>query len=121
MQKLLTYFQKTEGTAAYNAFDNITFLTNKIVSVGRPMPGPEAIKLFIYSAQLSIKNCAQICWLVGCFGLNSPLIKYFSLYQAVSQREGERKRNDRRKKTCLNNPHPHLLQAQKALPNSNPK
>ena len=29
-------------------------------------------------------------WLVGCFGLNGPLRQYFSLYRAVSQREGER-------------------------------
>ena len=28
---------------------------------------------------------------VGCFGLNGPLRQYFSLYWAVSQREGERK------------------------------
>ena len=27
---------------------------------------------------------------VGCFGLNGPLRQYFSLYRAVSQREGER-------------------------------
>ena len=32
-----------------------------------------------------------VCWLVGCFGLNGPLRQYFSLYRAVSQREGERK------------------------------
>ena len=31
-------------------------------------------------------------WLVGCFGLNGPLRQYFSLYRAVSQREGERKK-----------------------------
>ena len=31
-----------------------------------------------------------IGWLVGCFGFNSPLRQYFSLYRAVSQREGER-------------------------------
>ena len=31
-------------------------------------------------------------WLLnGCFGLNGPLRQYFSLYRAVSQREGERK------------------------------
>ena len=30
-------------------------------------------------------------WLVGCFGLNGPLRQYFSLYRAVSQKEGERK------------------------------
>ena len=29
-------------------------------------------------------------WLVGWFGLNGPLRQYFSLYWAVSQREGER-------------------------------
>ena len=29
-------------------------------------------------------------WLVGCFGINGPLRQYFSLYRAVSQREGER-------------------------------
>ena len=29
--------------------------------------------------------------LVGCFWLNRPLRQYFSLYRAVSQREGERK------------------------------
>ena len=29
-------------------------------------------------------------YLVGCSGFNGPLRQYFSLYQAVSQREGER-------------------------------
>ena len=29
-------------------------------------------------------------WLVGDFGFNGPLKHYFSLYQAVCQREGER-------------------------------
>ena len=29
--------------------------------------------------------------LVGCFKFNGPLRQYFSLYRAVSQREGERK------------------------------
>ena len=33
---------------------------------------------------------AEIGWLVGCFGFNGPLRQYFSLYRAVSQREGER-------------------------------
>ena len=32
-----------------------------------------------------------VCWLVGCLRLNGPLRQYFSLYRAVSQREGERK------------------------------
>ena len=29
-------------------------------------------------------------WLIGWFGFNGPLRQYFSLYRAVSQREGER-------------------------------
>ena len=32
----------------------------------------------------------HIKWLVGCFGFNGPLRQYFSLYRAVSQREGDR-------------------------------
>ena len=31
-----------------------------------------------------------LIWLVGCFGFNGPLRQYFSLYRAVSRREGER-------------------------------
>ena len=34
----------------------------------------------------------QRIWLVGCFGFNGPLRQYFSLYRAVSQREGERRK-----------------------------
>ena len=33
----------------------------------------------------------MVGWLVGCSGFNGPLRQYFSLYQAVSQREGERR------------------------------
>ena len=35
-------------------------------------------------------NVFEWSWLVGCFGFNGPLRQYFSLYRAVSQREGER-------------------------------
>ena len=43
-------------------------------------------------AEFLVKNSnpVNICWLVGCFGLNGPLRQYFSLYRAVSQKEGER-------------------------------
>ena len=33
----------------------------------------------------------QVGWLVGCFGFHGPLTQYFTLYRAVSQREGERR------------------------------
>ena len=36
--------------------------------------------------------CLLVGWLVvGCLRLNGPLRQHFSLYRAVSQREGERK------------------------------
>ena len=37
-----------------------------------------------------LKASLALIWLVGCFGFNGPLRQYFSLYRAVSQREGER-------------------------------
>ena len=39
---------------------------------------------------LAVNQYEVLIWLVGCFGFNGPLRQYFSLYQAVSQREGER-------------------------------
>ena len=41
------------------------------------------------AARYRLKYCLK-GWLVGCFGFNGPLRQYFSLYRAVSQREGER-------------------------------
>ena len=32
----------------------------------------------------------KVTWLVGCSGFNGPLSQYFNLYQATSQKEGER-------------------------------
>ena len=37
-----------------------------------------------------MKVVSECATLVGCFGFNGPLRQYFSLYRAVSQREGER-------------------------------
>ena len=52
---------------------------------------------FIYVIHVDFvgkQNCTadrvEVGWLVGCFGFNDPLRQYFSLNQAVSQREGER-------------------------------
>ena len=55
---------------------------------------------------------SEVGWLVGCIRLNGLLRQYFSLYRAVSQREEERREMIDERKQCLNNPHPHLLQAQ---------
>ena len=47
----------------------------------------------LYTALTSTNNLfasKNRIWLVGCFGFNGPLRQYFSLYLAVSQREGER-------------------------------
>ena len=40
---------------------------------------------------ISILYTVKPAHTVGCFGFNGPLRQYFSLYRAVSQREGERK------------------------------
>ena len=47
----------------------------------------------VFSTYLDLNYSLHIFvgWLVGCFGFNGPLRQYFSLYRAVSQREGERK------------------------------
>ena len=50
----------------------------------------QSICFYLFSI-LNYKTTKQD-WLVGCFGLNGPLRQYFSLYRAVSQRQGERKR-----------------------------
>ena len=44
---------------------------------------------------LSVPFCltnapVTVSWLFGCVGFNGPLRQYFSLYRAVSQREGDR-------------------------------
>ena len=46
------------------------------------------------SCQFLVKEWALYWTVVGCFGLrlNGPLRQYCSLYRAVSQREGERKK-----------------------------
>ena len=44
----------------------------------------------LFFLPLSGRRPDIVGWLVGCFGFNGLLRQYFSLYQAVSQREGER-------------------------------
>ena len=44
-----------------------------------------------HTARSAGQRCEQ-GWLVGCFGFNGPLRQYFSLYRAVSQREGDKRR-----------------------------
>ena len=43
-------------------------------------------------------------WFVGCNGFNGPLRRYFSLYWAVSQREGERRDNIEESKNVQTTP-----------------
>ena len=45
---------------------------------------------FVFSFSLSLGDG----WLVGCFGFSGPLRQYFSLYRAVSQREGGREEKE---------------------------
>ena len=46
-----------------------------------------------HTSEMRVRIIHELClyfWLLGCFGFNGPLRQYFSLYRAVSQREGER-------------------------------
>ena len=64
------------------------------------MQGPTALAVgaggvvwtFFLSSMLSVSflPLSKRRWLVGWFGFNGPLRQYFSLYRAVSQRQGER-------------------------------
>ena len=45
-------------------------------------------------------------WLVGCFRFSCPLRQYFSLYRAVSQREGERGEKGQRRVKMSKQPPP---------------
>ena len=66
------------------------FDTDSVIFVSRP--GDEDPKTGSFLGELTneLKTPGDY-WLVGCFGFNGPLRQYFSLYRAVSQREGERK------------------------------
>ena len=52
------------------------------------MPGRPTILMIVGQGLITLAVGAG--WLVGCFGFNGPLRQYFSLYGAVSQREGDR-------------------------------
>ena len=66
-----------------------------LITVGQ---GPTALAVgaggvvwrFLLSSILSPSVWETARYLVGCLGFNGPLRQYFSLYRAVSQREGER-------------------------------
>ena len=45
-------------------------------------------KIHKLSNKIYLNNREMLFWLVGCFGLKGSLRQYYSLYRAVSQREG---------------------------------
>ena len=73
------------------------------------------LKVYLVNIPTVRKLCLNIGFLAGCFGFNGPLRQYFSLYRAVSQREGERRERIDESKKSPNHPHLHLLQVQQAL------
>ena len=62
----------------------------------------------------------SVGWLVGCFGFNGPLRQYFSLYRAVSQREGERGERIDESKNVQTNPTRTYCKCNRPLPYCNP-
>ena len=78
-----SYSVKTEDGAVYRRYRRHLLKTN------------EKVNFQNYDATPLIQTSSEsnIDWLVGCFGFNGPLRQYFSLYRAVSQREGEIRKN----------------------------
>ena len=71
-------------------------ILNLIESVSEDFPSYSCLAFILCAKQkkrmkIAVISRVRIIWLVGYFGLNGPLRQYFSLYRAVSQREGERK------------------------------
>ena len=68
----------------------VTFQCRGVLLISiRVGQGPTALAVGAGGGCLDIFSL--VCrWLVGCFGFNGPLRQYFSLYRAISQREGER-------------------------------
>ena len=64
-------------------------------------------------------NISLVGWLVGCFGFNGPLRQYFSLYRAVSQREGERGERIDESKNVQTTPTRTYCKRNRPLPYSN--
>ena len=56
-----------------------------------PVPGRPTIWISVGQGPTALAvGTGGVVWMVGCFGFNGPLRQYFSLYRAVSQREGEK-------------------------------
>ena len=70
---------------------------------------------------VNIKIVSALDWLVGCFGFNGPLRQYFSLYRAVSQREGERGEKEQMRVKMSKQPPPApFCKRSRPLPYCNP-
>ena len=79
--------------SAAECAENSVTLTSIVITIGIvSLPQTLAsVCLWTYTVYNSYSEKREGCgWLVGCFGLNGPLRQYFSIYRAVSQREGER-------------------------------
>ena len=88
---IITCNIKKKTTTNYPKYDNVCNYgifpwTQELVrnSRGKQPIGVRAIDVLLYIQP------QRVGWLVGCFGFNGPFRQYFSLYRAVSQREGER-------------------------------
>ena len=79
---------------AYVQYQSSNGPIRRLILYIRP-PAKVAVRVFCLLMKIYIVNSKNsksgyVGWLVGCFGFNGPLRQYFSLYRAVSQREGER-------------------------------
>ena len=66
--------------------------TMRLITCGWKPDGKQIKIILLLAMSVNLKQMYSclVGWLVG-FGFNGPLRQYFSLYRAVSQREGERR------------------------------
>ena len=76
--------KKISDDVSHNSYSNVTGVTGDNDASSAVEKSHDQPKSAV------ITNDDDKDWLVGCFGFNGPLRQYFSLYRAVSQREGER-------------------------------
>ena len=83
------------------------------------MPNIRILAQAVGSQVIVLTTFLWLGWLVGCFGFNGPLRQYFSLYRAISQREGGRRERIDESKNVQTTPTRTYCKRNKPLPYCN--
>ena len=79
-----------KSIVSYNGRNTVKFVLEVLTCKARVQVGGNVRSMKSYFVHIALLTVKKTGWLVDCFGLNSLLGQYFSLYRAISQREGEK-------------------------------